>query len=126
MMRSDNDQERATAARLATSLIAEAGMTWTDVVTRVGLTSNASTPAPPSSRSRSRATSRTQVRNGVKAARAVKVLARARNRLTAWEGYYVDSLLCIGPELSLTEAQWRMIDVILNRLDITVKQSKSG
>lgn len=119
MFRSDSDQERATAARLATVLVQSAGLTWTNLI--VGHASSppgvyrpqparSTTPPPPRPDF-----TRTEVRDGVRASVLAKELLAHSFRLTSWEAKCVECIVAFGPYVGLTEVQWRLMEVMARR-----------
>lgn len=125
MFRSDNDQERATAAQVATAIVHSAGLTWTSLIlgppTAVQQPQGRPQPPPASSPRPSYRNTRTEVWQGVRAYILVKELQPYASQLNSWEQTVVDALACYGPLLLLTELQWMLLEKIARRVGIWEK-----
>ncbi len=144
MLGSSCEQERATAARMATAMLRGAGVTWTEVVEEafgVARPSQAHHPAPGAHyagaadggghtrgdfarKSKSRAgrpPGRTNRRHDTYAERWLEVLLEYRSRLTPWEVQFLEVLASNGRrgrEIWLTERQWLLIESLAERLGL--------
>lgn len=109
MFRSDNDQERATAARLATDIVHASGLTWTRFfLLEGGSTVTHSAKRPPSSAT-TQGSTRYHVWSGLDAEDTVTRLVALAAHLGAWEQTFVRSLRLIGVMDGLSEGQWVVI-----------------
>lgn len=121
MFRSENEQERATAARLATNVVHAAGQTWTTLLVetnaldqRVGLRQ----PAYQNPRSRKPPPSppRTTTRNGLDVKTVIGKICQLEDALLNWERQFVRTLASLNLEAGLTVYQWNCIEMIVSKL----------
>ena len=119
MFRSDNEQERATAARLATKLLHSVGLSWTqllldqeaDHVCDKDVKHRSTNSTHPSRQSH------TCSRCGRSAHKVVRQVLIRLNELTAWERKFLGMLADHGSGLALTERQWVVLEDIESRLN---------
>lgn len=114
MLRSDSDQERATAARMATSLVHRSGLTWTKLIME---TQTPATEREKPSRQRWRRNqSRSAIWRGVTAEALVAAIMAHAQHLPSWEFRCITALAAVGPLLTLTENQWLVLEGIARRI----------
>lgn len=126
MLRSDNDNERAVAARMATDLLRRADVTWTDVILGGG-PQHPSSPGPSPARTQSPPTAGTApsgVRSGSRSQKASRSRATnsesrdakkiitellRRPSLSNWEKAFLNALNKHAALSALTERQWNVL-----------------
>jgi hypothetical protein len=126
MLRSDNDNERAVAARMATDLLRRAEVTWTDVILGGGPQQPSKTGSAPSKSDPSTAAgkatsgawpdtggqktraSRATYSERLDAKKIVTELLR-RSTLSNWEKTFLNALVKQMPYSALTERQWKVV-----------------
>lgn len=118
MLRSDNEQERATAAVRASTLLHAAGHSWTELVLGVSPARDAQSPFTPQDASYSVKghdhRRRTRSRSGIDAADIIRRLQDV-DKLTDWERQFIAIL---GHQLTatgLTASQWHVVEKIARR-----------
>ena len=126
MLRSDNDNERAVAARMATDLLRRADVTWTDVILGGG-PQHPSSPGPSTATTQSPPTAAkapSGVRPGTRSQKAnrwratdsesrdakkiITELLRSPS-LSNWEKSFLNVLVRQMPLSALTERQWKVV-----------------
>ena len=117
MMRSDSDNERAVAARMATDMLRRSRMSWTDlIVTSTPADGPPESPPParrPPTRQPPDKPPRTQKYKGVDGQQLVADLLRHRG-LSSWEAMFVKTLKQQNPLFGFTDQQWQVLkDVAL-------------
>ena len=116
MFRTDNDAERATAARLATNLVHDAGLTWTAVLS-VGAVQAGPPPARPSKQ-----VQRHVMWNGLSSHDVVTYLHHYGTNLRPWERAFVAALFNQRPERGLTDSQWLVVEPLLGKVAKNLEQ----
>lgn len=122
MMRSDNDNERAVAARMATELLHRAGTTWTDFVLQAAPAAQSPKEQrpPPAGASgerqahRASTTERRRVWEGADVDGIIRRVLDVRG-LSPWEAAFVKALRAQNPVYGFTERQWRVLRDIASR-----------
>lgn len=129
MLGSDHDGERANAARLATLELRRLGLTWAELVTRAF----SALPAPaaqvplrgfqegwepqraPRQHTPGRRTAR---KDGISLWEFVRYATLHKERLEPWDIGFLNTFLTIGPKCTATEAQWRQVVRIAEKLNL--------
>lgn len=119
MLRSDNEQERATAAERASTLLHAAGHSWTELVLGVSPARDAQPPFTAQDASYSgnghEHRRRTRSRSGIDAADIIRRLQDA-DKLTDWEREFIAILAYQLTATGLTASQWHVVENIARRL----------
>lgn len=131
MLTSSHEGEVVNAARMATKMLTDAGMTWTDLAKGSGGASSSDarpqgakpksySEAPQAKREPSARrdyarqqkpkSDRKQKKNGIDAGDLATYLRAAKmHRLTAWEQAFTAGILARGRHPALSEAEWRCL-----------------
>ena len=129
MLRSDNEQERATAARMASNALQSAGLSWTDLITRSATDQRSSqSGARPQGSPRGDASyagswerhekQRYASWQGVEIAAVTEKLFEARHRLTSWECLEVKQF---EGRSTLTATQWEKLEGLARKAKVWTK-----
>jgi hypothetical protein len=128
MLSSSHEGERAAAAKIATAMLKQLDMTWTQLIVRaLGAGTSVQREHQPErnrqAKESSRATrytqrTRTGARNGVRADQWVKELEKHRDQLSEWDRQFIKTLAGFGRNITLTEAQWRLLESLAEKVGI--------
>jgi hypothetical protein len=129
MLGSDHDGERANAARLATLELRRLGLTWAELIGRAfqALTAPARQEPLPGFQEgwepqrqppRSYPGKRSASKEGIKLWEFVRYASLRPQQMTSWEAGFVKGFLEIGPKATATEAQWRILLQIAEKLNV--------
>jgi len=128
MLTSDHEGEIAVAARMATRILREAGITWSDLVYRAfttrsqpvaTATTNGFGPGRsyeqtqqqqrPAGRQYERSNEFTASCQGFKAWDLIRWADKHRFMMDAWENEFINSLMKRGPSVKLSTKQWQIL-----------------
>ncbi len=135
MLGSEHDGERANAARLATQELRRLGLTWSELIARAFSLVKVKPQAKPKDgdywaqqnefqweeearKPRQSPGQRSSRRGNINLWDWVVQANQRREQLSNWDVRFVQTFLDIGPKCQATEAQWRQVERISEKLEL--------
>ena len=136
MMTSNHESERAVAARMATGILRDLDLTWTQLIHRAlgpahtfssqqydqeqSDRSQPTYPRPDFGKNRTDA-ARTTTRNGVSVDQWLRELIKREEQLNSWERKFIRALMSFSPNITLTQSQWRQLENAAERIGLRME-----